>query len=75
MYVRRCESHRSNRKFVCDGNWRSDCEKGLLSFGKARKLAGLSKWEFHELLAAEGIPRHYDVEELEADLHALEELR
>ncbi len=50
-------------------------EKGLLSFGKARELAGLSKWEFHELLAAEGVSRHYDLEELEADLRTLEELR
>jgi predicted HTH domain antitoxin len=43
-------------------------EKGLLSFGKARELADLSKWDFYELLAAEGIVRHYDLEELEADL-------
>ncbi len=49
-------------------------EKGLLSFGKARELAGLSKWAFHELLAAEGIVRHYDLEELEADLATLEAL-
>ena len=49
-------------------------EKGLLSFGKARELAGLSKWAFHELLAAEGILRHYDLEELEADLTTLEAL-
>ncbi|MEW6232040.1 MAG: UPF0175 family protein [Chloroflexota bacterium] len=49
-------------------------EKGLLSFGKARQVAGLSKWAFHELLAAEGIVRHYDVEELEADLATLKAL-
>lgn len=49
-------------------------EKGLLSFGKARQVAGLSKWAFHELLAAEGIVRHYDVEELEADLATLKSL-
>ncbi|MBW1929004.1 MAG: UPF0175 family protein [Deltaproteobacteria bacterium] len=48
--------------------------KGLLPFGKARELAGLSKWAFHELLASEGIPRHYDLEELEADLATLEAL-
>jgi predicted HTH domain antitoxin len=47
-------------------------EKGLLSFGKARELAGLSRWAFHELLATEGILRHYDLEELEADLATLE---
>jgi predicted HTH domain antitoxin len=49
-------------------------EKGLLSFGKARELAELSKWAFHELLAAEGVLRHYDLEELEADLVTLEAL-
>jgi len=47
-------------------------EKGLLSFGKARELAGMSKWEFHFLLGEEGIPRHYDFEELEKDLKTLE---
>ncbi|MDH7486382.1 MAG: UPF0175 family protein [Anaerolineae bacterium] len=49
-------------------------EKGLLSFGKARGLAGLSKWAFHELLANEGVLRHYDLDELEADLDTLEAL-
>ncbi len=46
--------------------------KGLLSFGKARELAQMSKWEFWELLAQEGIERHYDLEELETDLETLE---
>ena len=50
-------------------------EKELLSFGKARELAGLSKWAFHELLATEGVLRHYDLEELEADLQSLEAFR
>ncbi len=49
-------------------------EKELLSFGKARELAGLSKWAFHELLATEGVLRHYDLEELEVDLRTLETL-
>lgn len=49
-------------------------EKGLLSFGKARELAGMSRWAFHELLGEEGIPRRYDVEELEEDLKTIEEL-
>jgi len=48
--------------------------KGLLSFGKARQLAGMTRWDFHELLGEEGIPRRYDVEELEEDLQTLEEL-
>lgn len=49
-------------------------QKELLSFGKARELAGLTKWEFHELLADEGIVGGYDTEELEWDLEALERL-
>jgi predicted HTH domain antitoxin len=49
-------------------------QKGLLSFGKARELAQLTKWEFHGLLGQEGIERSYDLEELEADLETLESL-
>jgi len=49
-------------------------EKGLLSFGKARELAGLSRWAFHDLLGDEGILRRYDVRELEEDLKTLEGL-
>ena len=49
-------------------------QKGLLSFGKARELASLNKWAFHELLSQEGIERSYDEEELESDLATLEAL-
>ena len=49
-------------------------QKGLLSFGKAREWAQMSKWEFHFLLGEEGIVRSYDVEELEADLKTLDNL-
>jgi predicted HTH domain antitoxin len=49
-------------------------QKGLLSFGKARELAGITKWDFHVLLGQEGIERSYDEEELEADLETLESL-
>jgi len=42
--------------------------QGYLSFGKARKLAALSKWEFAERLGARGIPRHYTEEDFEEDL-------
>ena len=48
--------------------------KGLLSFGKARELAGISRWAFHDLLGDEGIPRRYEVEELEEDLRTLTNL-
>jgi predicted HTH domain antitoxin len=49
-------------------------EKGLLSLGKARELAGMGVWEFHALLGDEGIVRTYDVEELKSDLETLESL-
>ncbi len=49
-------------------------DKGLLSFGKARELAGMTKWEFSNLLGEEDILRHYDLEELSEDLKVLEEL-
>ena len=40
----------------------------LLSLGKARELAQLSKYEFGQLLAQRGIQRHYGAEELADDL-------
>jgi len=49
-------------------------QKGLLSFGKARELAQMTKWEFHSLLGDESIERSYDLEELESDLSTLEKL-
>ena len=42
--------------------------QGILSFGKARELAGLGKYEFGLLLGRRGIPRHYGHEELQDDL-------
>ena len=49
-------------------------QKGLLSFGKARELAQMSKWEFHSLLGREGVVRHYDEDDLREDLRTLEAL-
>jgi len=49
-------------------------EKGLASFGVARRIAGLSKGEFMELLIREKIPIHYDEEELKHDIKVAEEL-
>jgi len=37
-------------------------------------MAEMTRWDFHDLLGEEGIPRRYDVEELEEDLQTLEEL-
>ena len=42
--------------------------KGALSFGKARELAEMGKYEFGRLLGERHIPRHYSEEDLEDDL-------
>jgi predicted HTH domain antitoxin len=49
-------------------------EKGLLSLGKARQLAGMEKWNFLLLLAQDGISRQYDKKELDRDLSILNHL-
>ena len=49
-------------------------EKDIASLGQARRIAGISKWEFLELLAKEGIPLHYDEEELKEDLEVAKKL-
>ena len=43
-------------------------QRGIISLGKARKLAGMSKWEFIEELGKRKIERHYTEKELEEDL-------
>jgi len=43
-------------------------EQEILSFGKARELAGLSKYEFGLILGERKIPRHYSEEELQDDI-------
>lgn len=48
--------------------------KGLLSFGKARQLAGITRWDFHDVLGEEGVLHRYDIKELEEDLQTLEGL-
>ncbi len=49
-------------------------EKGIASLGQARRIAGLSKWSFLELLAKEGIPMRYGGEELREDLEVARRL-
>jgi len=41
----------------------------ILSFGKARELAGLDKYEFGLLLGKRGIARHYSDQDLQDDLN------
>ena len=40
----------------------------ILSFGKARELAEMDKYEFGQLLSQRGIARHYGLVELDDDL-------
>ena len=42
--------------------------QNALGLGKAAQLAGLSRFEFNDVLAARGIPMHYGQKELEQDL-------
>lgn len=48
--------------------------QGRLSVGKARELAGMSLWEFHQLLASRRISPHYDETDLDQDLATLREI-
>ena len=41
----------------------------ILSFGKARELAQMDKYEFGQLLSGRGVLRHYGGEELDDDLN------
>ncbi len=42
--------------------------RDILSFGKARELADLDKYEFGLILGRRNIPRHYQAEELQDDV-------
>ena len=42
--------------------------QGILSFGKARQLCAMTKYEFGILLGRRGVPRHYTEEDLQDDL-------
>ncbi len=48
--------------------------QGRLSIGKARELAGMTLWEFRQLLASRRIPPHYDVADLDEDITTLREM-
>ncbi len=43
-------------------------QRQILSFGKARELAKMTKWNFHDELGKRKINRHYNLETLEEDL-------
>ncbi len=42
--------------------------RGALGFGKARELAGVTKWEFDELLGRRNVTRHHGEHDLAADV-------
>ena len=48
--------------------------QGRLSIGKAHELAGMTLWEFRQLLASRRISPHYDVADLDEDVATLREL-
>lgn len=49
-------------------------EQGRLSVGKAHELAGLSLWEFRQILGSRRIPPHFEADDLEQDLETLRRL-
>ena len=49
-------------------------ETRRLSIGHAREIAGLSLWEFRQLLASRKISPHYDVADLDEDMQTWAEL-
>ena len=48
--------------------------RGRLGIGKAHELAGMSLWEFRQLLGSRRISPHYGLEELEHDVATLRDL-
>jgi predicted HTH domain antitoxin len=50
-------------------------QREKLTLGQASRLAGISQWQFQQLLGSRGIPIHYGVDDFEADLRTLEEMR
>ena len=42
--------------------------RGVLSLGKARILAGMTRWQFEQALSDRQIPRHYTETDLQDDL-------
>jgi predicted HTH domain antitoxin len=49
-------------------------QRQKLSLGKAKELAGLTVWQFLQLLGSRGIPVNYDVEDFEEDVATLKRL-
>ena len=43
-------------------------QRGVLSSGKARAFAGMTRWEFEEILGKRRIRRHYTEKNLKEDI-------
>lgn len=43
-------------------------QREVLSLGKARTLAQMTRWEFEELLGRRKVPRHYTEADLDEDI-------
>lgn len=50
-------------------------QKRKLTLGQASKLADMSQYRFQHLLASRQIPIHYGIEDFQADLKTLEEIK
>lgn len=48
--------------------------RGRLSIGKAHELAGLTLWDFRQILGSRRIPPHFDVEDFRQDLETIRSL-
>jgi predicted HTH domain antitoxin len=46
-------------------------QREKLTMGQASRLAGVSQWQFQQLLGSRNIPIHYGVADFEADLLTL----
>jgi len=49
-------------------------QQGKLSFGKAREMAGMTVWDFQQLIGSRDITVHYNIEDYEEDLQTLRSL-
>jgi predicted HTH domain antitoxin len=46
-------------------------QREKLTLGQASRLAGVSQWQFQQLLGSRGIHIHYGVDDFEVDLRTL----
>lgn len=49
--------------------------RGRISMGKAAELAGVSRWDFGDIMRKYDVCHNYSVEDLDKDLTTLEELK